>query len=164
MRPRKLSRQRNQLFVRRAKVVRAGSPVHALRKPKKMTKSDPTVTNKYQHNVADFCHKCGDGKSNSGSQEKIVSILSAANLKCVRNDNNVRKATRKLSKPVQQYYKNENFHVYEESTHDTSNNTKKNASLETIREVSEMHAALSEDSIFRIFSDSDEDVTYIDTE
>ncbi|XP_022831947.1 uncharacterized protein LOC111360287 [Spodoptera litura] len=132
-------------------------------KPKKTTKSDPTVTKKFQHNVVDYCKKCGDGKSNNGSKEKIMSILSAANVKCVRNDNSVRKTTRKPSKPVQQYYKNENFHRYEESVHDTSNNTKKNASLETIREVSEMHATISEDSILRVFSDSDEDVTYIDT-
>ncbi|KAH9640853.1 hypothetical protein HF086_014439 [Spodoptera exigua] len=161
--PKKIIASKKPIVCAESKSCSSGINNTCAAKPKKMTKSDPTVTNKYQHNVADFCHKCGDGKSNSGSQEKIVSILSAANLKCVRNDNNVRKATRKLSKPVQQYYKNENFHVYEESTHDTSNNTKKNASLETIREVSEMHAALSEDSIFRIFSDSDEDVTYIDT-
>nr|XP_049698862.1 uncharacterized protein LOC126055137 [Helicoverpa armigera] len=132
-------------------------------KPKKLTKSDSTVTIQKSENgdVVDYCKRCGDSKSNGEMRDKIGSIMSAMNVKCVKNDNKVKKNCKKPSKPVQQYYKNENFYVCDESSRETPNNNNKKTSLDTIKEVSEMHS-VSEDSIFRIYSDSDDDVTFID--
>uniref|UniRef100_A0A2A4JQP5 Uncharacterized protein n=1 Tax=Heliothis virescens TaxID=7102 RepID=A0A2A4JQP5_HELVI len=132
-------------------------------KPKKLTKSDSTVTVQKSENgeVVDYCKKCGDGKSTGEVRDKIGTIVSAMNVKCVKNDNRIKKISKKSSKPVQQYYKNENFYIYDESSHETPNKDNKKQSLDTIKEVSEMHSA-SEDSIFRIFSDSEEEVTFID--
>ncbi|KAJ8710973.1 hypothetical protein PYW07_008215 [Mythimna separata] len=128
-------------------------------KPKKTTKSDSTVTKKSQsNNKLDYCKKCGDGKGNDETKGKnIDNLLSAVNVKCVKNDNIVQKVTKKASKPVHQYYKNENFNKYEESLHEANNdNITKKVSLDTITEVPEMRT-VSEDSIYRIQSDSEDD-------
>ncbi|KAJ8712651.1 hypothetical protein PYW08_007955 [Mythimna loreyi] len=128
-------------------------------KPKKTTKSDSTVLKKSQsNNNLDYCKKCGDGKANGETRGKnIDTLLSAVNVKCVRNDNNVKKVTKKTSKPVHQYYKNENFNKYEESLHDNNNdNATKKLSLDTITELPEMRT-VSEDSIFRIDSESEDE-------
>lgn len=129
-------------------------------KPKKITKSESTVTKKCHNsdNVVDYCKKCGDDKNSGRNQEAIASILSAMNVKSVKNDNNV-KIDKKVSKPIQQYYKNENFYVLsEESVHETTNGNTKKKSLDTIKEVSELHT-ISQDSIFKIYSDSEDEIT-----
>lgn len=123
-------------------------------KPKKTTKSDSTVTKKCQNNVVDYCKKCGD---NTEPRDNIDSLLTAMNVKCVKNDNNVKSVSKKISKPIHQYYKNENFYICEESLHDANNGNKtRKVSLDTIREVPEKRT-ISENSIFRIFSDSETD-------
>ncbi|XP_075984161.1 uncharacterized protein LOC142981906 [Anticarsia gemmatalis] len=126
-------------------------------RPKKTTKSDANVTKKYQAvNSGDYCKKCGDVKEND-EKEDINKIVSAMNVKSVRHDNIVKK---KSSKPIQQYFKNENFNVSAESLNLNAQDILKN-SLDTIKEVSERHN-VSEESIFMIYSDSDEDITYLD--
>lgn len=134
-------------------------------KPKKTTKSDSTVTKKCQNNVVDYCRKCGDSTGNGKPQgTRINSLLSAVNAKCVRNDNNVKKVTKMVSKPVHEYYKNENFYNYEDSLHENKNsNITKKASLDAITEVPEMRT-VSQDSIFTVCSDSEDDTeSYLDT-
>ncbi|CAH0595030.1 unnamed protein product [Chrysodeixis includens] len=132
-------------------------------KPKKTTKSDSTVTRKGQNNVVDYCKKCGDDKPQQ-TQEEISSILNTMNIRSVKNDNLV-KAEKKPSKSVQQYYKNENFYMSGDSGQDTSGDNKK-PSLDTIREVSELQSFTdlrdtTDESIFQIYSDSDDDVTCV---
>ncbi|CAB3245551.1 unnamed protein product [Arctia plantaginis] len=130
-------------------------------KPKRVTASDVVVTKKTQTRTVDYCKKCGDTfDKNAQKETKITEIVSAINAKTVRNDNTVTISTIS-SPPIQQYYKNKNFVESTESVEVDDGKNKNKNRLDTIKEVSELHA-ISDDLPFIVYSDSDEDITYLD--
>lgn len=146
-------------------------------KARKTTKSDANVIEKCQiKNIVDYCKKCGDAVDKNQttvslkepeesaaekiqSTEEINKIVKAMNVKSVRNDNCVNKKKKSLN-PIQQYYKNENFQLSTESVQVQDAELRKNF-LDTINEDSEFNAT-SQDSVFMIYSDSDDDITFLD--
>lgn len=130
-------------------------------KPKRVTTSDVVVTEKTPTRTVDYCKRCGDTvDKNTQKETKITEIVSAINAKTVRNDNTVI-MNNISSPPIQQYYRNKNFFESTESVDGNERKYRNYNTLDTIRELSEVHAK-SDDSPFIVFSDSDEDITHLD--